>query len=94
MMITDGPRYFPHRYRLRVPEWEMDVEAEPLVDAPAHRLPIEYWTGPVRIHGRAWSAARARRRRPAYEERSGCPGPGLVAPLRPLLAASSPRCVP
>lgn len=52
MMITDGPRYFPHRYRLRVPEWEMDVQAEPLVDAPAHRLPIEYWTGPVRISGR------------------------------------------
>jgi predicted secreted hydrolase len=51
MMITDGPRYFPHRYRLRAPEWEMDVQAEPLVDAPAHRLPIEYWTGPVRIRG-------------------------------------------
>jgi len=54
MMITDGPRYFPHRYRLCVPEWEMDVEAHPLVDAPAHRLPIEYWTGPVRIHGRVF----------------------------------------
>jgi hypothetical protein len=51
MMITDGPRYFPHRYRMRVSEWEMDVHAEPLVDAPAHRLPIEYWTGPVRISG-------------------------------------------
>jgi predicted secreted hydrolase len=54
IMITDGPRYFPHRYRLRVPEWEMDVQAEPLVDAPAHRLPIEYWTGPVRISGRVF----------------------------------------
>ncbi len=51
IMLTNGPRYFPHRYRMRVPEWEMDVEAEPLVDAPAHRLPIEYWTGPVRIRG-------------------------------------------
>ena len=50
-MLTDGPRYFPYRYRLRVPEWDMDVHAEPFVDAPAHRLPIEYWTGPVRITG-------------------------------------------
>jgi len=32
----------------------MDVEAEPLVDAPAHRLPIEYWTGPVRLSGRVF----------------------------------------
>jgi hypothetical protein len=53
-MLTDGPRWFPHRYRLRVDEWDMDVEAEPLVDAPAHRLPIEYWTGPVRVAGRLW----------------------------------------
>ena len=51
-MLTEGPRYFPYRYRLQVPEWEMDVHAEPFVDAPAHRLPIEYWTGPVRISGR------------------------------------------
>jgi len=51
IMLTDGPRYFPQRYRLRVPEWEMDVTAEPLVDAPAHCLPIEYWTGPVRLSG-------------------------------------------
>jgi len=33
-MLTRGPRYFPHRYRLRAPEWDMDVHAEPLVDAP------------------------------------------------------------
>jgi hypothetical protein len=51
-MLSEGPRYFPYRYRLRVPEWEMDVEAEPVIDAPAHALPIEYWTGPVRIQGR------------------------------------------
>src|SRR5262249_4266835 len=50
-MLSEGPRYFPYRYRLRVPEWEMDVEGEPFVDAPAHALPIEYWTGPVRIAG-------------------------------------------
>ena len=50
-MLTEGPRWLPHRYRVRIPEWDMDVHAEPLVDAPAHRLPIEYWTGPVRLSG-------------------------------------------
>ncbi len=50
-MLTEGPRWFPHRYRLQAPEWDLDVRADPLVDAPAHALPIEYWTGPVRIHG-------------------------------------------
>jgi len=50
-MLTGGPRWFPHRYRLRAPAWDLDVHAEPLVDAPAHGLPIEYWTGPVRISG-------------------------------------------
>jgi hypothetical protein len=50
-MVTEGPRWFPHRYRLRAPRWGLDLQATPLVDAPAHRLPIEYWTGPVRIEG-------------------------------------------
>ncbi len=50
-MLTDGPRWFPHRYRLRAPQWDMDVAAQPLVDAPAHALPIEYWTGPVKLAG-------------------------------------------
>jgi hypothetical protein len=50
-MLTDGPRWFPHRYRIRAPEWKLDLQGEPLVDAPAHALPIEYWTGPVRITG-------------------------------------------
>lgn len=53
-MLTEGPRWFPHRYRVRIPAWDMDVRAEPLVDAPAHHLPIEYWTGPVRISGTLW----------------------------------------
>jgi hypothetical protein len=53
-MLTEGPRYFPHRYRLRVGDWGMDVRAQPLVDAPAHALPIEYWTGPVRLQGVLW----------------------------------------
>ena len=52
-MLTEGPRWFPHRYRLRAPGWDLDLRGEPLVDAPAHALPIEYWTGPVRIEGRA-----------------------------------------
>ena len=53
-MITDGPRWFPHGYRVKVPEWDLDVTATPLVDAPAHQLPIEYWTGPVSLEGRAF----------------------------------------
>jgi hypothetical protein len=50
-MLTEGPRYFPYRYRVRVPDWEMDVAAQPFVAAPAHGLPIEYWTGPVHLAG-------------------------------------------
>ena len=53
-MITDGPRWFPHGYRLRIPDWDTDVTATPLVDIPAHRLPIEYWSGPVRLEGKVF----------------------------------------
>jgi hypothetical protein len=53
-MLTRGPRWFPHRYRLRAPDWDLDLASEPLVTAPAHALPIEYWTGPVRVRGRAF----------------------------------------
>ncbi len=55
-MLTDGPRWFPYRYHLRAPELGVDVTAEPWVDAPAHALPIEYWTGPVQITGRVFDA--------------------------------------
>src|SRR5262249_33271482 len=41
-MLTDGPRWFPYRYRLLAPELGLDVTAEPWIDAPAHALPIEY----------------------------------------------------
>lgn len=51
MMLTEGPRWFPYRYRLRAPEWDMEIECEPFVDAPAHQFPIEWWTGPVRLKG-------------------------------------------
>lgn len=50
-LLTDGPRYFPYRYRLHAPDLGLDVACEPWVDAPAHELPIEYWTGPVTIRG-------------------------------------------
>jgi predicted secreted hydrolase len=50
--LTRGPKYFADRYRLRVPAWELEVESEPLVAAPAHALPIEYWSGPTRVRGR------------------------------------------
>ncbi len=53
-LLTDGPRYFPYRYRLRAPELGLDVSSTPWIDAPAHALPIEYWTGPVTIAGRAF----------------------------------------
>lgn len=52
LMLSEGPRYFPARYRLRVPEWDLDIRAEPLVEAPAHGFPIEWWSGPVRLEGR------------------------------------------
>ncbi len=51
LMLSEGPRWFPYRYRLRVPEWEMDVSCEPFTDAPAHGFPIEWWSGPVRVEG-------------------------------------------
>lgn len=52
LMLSEGPRWFPARYRLQVPEWDLDLEGEPLVEAPAHGFPIEWWSGPVRIEGR------------------------------------------
>jgi hypothetical protein len=53
-LLTEGPRWFPYRYRLVAPELGLDVSSEPWVDAPAHALPIEYWTGPVALRGRAF----------------------------------------
>jgi predicted secreted hydrolase len=55
-LLTEGPRYFPYRYRLVAPELGVDVTSAPFVDAPAHALPIEYWTGPVRVSGRVFDA--------------------------------------
>src|SRR4030095_4071669 len=55
-LLTDGPRWFPYRYRLRAPSLGLDISSTPWVDAPAHDLPIEYWTGPVQISGRLFDA--------------------------------------
>lgn len=49
--LTRGAKYFADRYRLRVPAWELELFSEPLVAAPAHGLPIEYWSGPTRVEG-------------------------------------------
>ncbi|MBX3026559.1 secreted hydrolase [bacterium] len=49
--LTRGAQYLADRYRLIVPAWELDVCSEPLVPAPAHVLPIEYWSGPTRVRG-------------------------------------------
>ncbi|MEO8603117.1 MAG: lipocalin family protein [bacterium] len=49
--LTRGAGYMTDRYRLRIPAWELDLTSEPLVAAPAHALPIEYWSGPARIQG-------------------------------------------
>lgn len=50
--LTRGARWFADRYRLTIPAWEMELDATPLVPCPAHRFPIEYWSGPTRITGR------------------------------------------
>jgi hypothetical protein len=39
---------------MTAPAFGLDVTAEPWTDAPAHDLPIEYWTGPVTIAGRVF----------------------------------------
>ena len=52
-----GARYFTDRYRLRVRPWRIDLVSEPLVPAPAHLFPIEYWSGPTKISGTIDGAA-------------------------------------
>lgn len=49
--LSRGAQYLADRYRLVIPAWELDVLSEPLVPAPAHALPIEYWSGPTRLRG-------------------------------------------
>jgi predicted secreted hydrolase len=49
--LTGGATYFADRYRLRAPALQLELYSEPLVPAPAHALPIEYWSGPTRVQG-------------------------------------------
>lgn len=49
--VTRGAQYLGDAYRLLIPAWELDVVSEPLVAAPAHALPIEYWSGPTAVAG-------------------------------------------
>jgi len=44
-------KYLGDAYRLRIPAWDLDVRSEPLCATPAHDFPIEYWSGPTRLHG-------------------------------------------
>ncbi|MDX2168917.1 MAG: lipocalin-like domain-containing protein [Deltaproteobacteria bacterium] len=50
--LTRGAKWMSDGYRLRVPAWELELSSTPLVPAPAHLFPIEYWSGPTRIEGR------------------------------------------
>ena len=43
-------RYFFDAFRLRAPSLALDVVASPLVAAPAHHMPIDYFSGPTRCN--------------------------------------------
>lgn len=49
--LTAGAQYLADAYRLRVPSWELDLTSRPLVPAPAHAFPVEYWSGPTVVEG-------------------------------------------
>jgi hypothetical protein len=49
--IRSHIRYFFDAFRLRVPSISLDVASTPLVEAPAHRMPIDYFSGPTRVEG-------------------------------------------
>ena len=49
--LARGASFLTDRFHLTVRDWGLSVTAEPLVAAPAHRMPIEYWNGPVRLVG-------------------------------------------
>jgi predicted secreted hydrolase len=44
-------RYFFDAFRLRAPSLDLDLISTPLVAAPAHQMPIDYFSGPTRIEG-------------------------------------------
>src|SRR5262249_27234019 len=47
----ESARYFADRSHLSVPAWRLDLISEPMVAAPAHELPIPYWSGPIGVTG-------------------------------------------
>lgn len=49
--VRPDVRYFFDAYRLRVPALDLDVTSTPLIPAPAHRMPVDYLTGPTRLEG-------------------------------------------
>jgi hypothetical protein len=49
--LARGDSWLTDRFHLTVRDWGLAVTAEPLVPAPAHLMPIEYWNGPVRLIG-------------------------------------------
>ena len=44
-------RFFFDAYRLRAPALDLDIMSTPLAPAPAHRMPVDYLTGPTRLEG-------------------------------------------
>lgn len=49
--IRSHIRYFFDAFRLRVPSIALDIVSTPLVATPAHRMPIDYFSGPTRVEG-------------------------------------------
>lgn len=43
--------YFPDRHRLRSAALDLDLEVEPIIEAPLLAFPVEYMHGPVLLHG-------------------------------------------
>lgn len=50
-------RYFFDVFRLRAPSIGLDVVSSPLIAAPAHQLPVDYFSGPTRFEGTMGGAA-------------------------------------
>ena len=44
-------RYLFDAFRLRAPSLALDVVASPLVAAPVHHMPLDYFSGPMRVTG-------------------------------------------
>lgn len=49
--IRSPIRYFFDAYRLRVPSLGLDVSSIPMVPAPAHTMPVDYFNGPTQLQG-------------------------------------------